>query len=83
MLTKSKIGLSIALVLATASAGMAAPKHRVRHHSAMVHSAMVQHLPARTYLSFGSAAGASRVAEPTYMRIQTIGNKWEEGESGL
>jgi hypothetical protein len=48
-----------------------------------VHSAMVPHLPARNYLSFGSAAGAHRVASPTYMRIQTIGNKWEEGESDL
>ena len=83
MLTKSKIGLSLALVLATASAATAAPKHPVRQRSATVHSAMVRQLPASSYLSFGSAAGAGRVAEPTYMRIQTIGNKWEEGESGL
>ena len=73
MLTKSKIGLSIAFFLATAPAAMAAPKHPVRHHSAMVHSAMVRQLPASSYLSFGSAAGAGRVIEPTYMRIQTIG----------
>jgi hypothetical protein len=31
MLTNSKIALSVALVLATASAAMAAPKHPVRH----------------------------------------------------
>jgi hypothetical protein len=39
----------------------------------MVYSAMVRQLPASSYLSFGSAAGAGRVIEPTYMRIQTIG----------
>jgi hypothetical protein len=33
---------------------------------------MVRQLPASSYLSFGSAAGAGRVIEPTYMRIQTI-----------
>ena len=75
MITKSKIGLSLALVLATASAATAAAKHPVRGRSATVHSAMVQHLPASSYLSFGSAAGARPVMEPTYMRIQTIGIK--------
>ena len=75
MITKSKIGLSLALVLATASAATAAPKHPVRGRSATVHSAMVRHLPASSYLSFGSAAGARPVMEPTYMRIQTIGIK--------
>jgi hypothetical protein len=75
MITKSKIGLSLALVLVTASAATAAPKHPVRGRSATVHSAMVRRLPASSYLSFGSAAGAGRVIEPTYMRIQTIGIK--------
>jgi len=78
MITKSKIGLSLALVLATASAATAAPKHPVRGRSATVHSAMVRHLPASSYLSFGSAAGARRVIEPTYMTIQTLGNKETE-----
>jgi hypothetical protein len=73
MITKSKIGLSLALVLATASAATAAPKHPVRGRSATVHSAMVRHLPASSYLSFGSTA--LQVIEPTYMRIQTIGIK--------
>ena len=72
MLTKSKIGLSLTLVLATASAATAAARHPVRQHSATVHSAMVRQLPASSYLSFGAAAGAGRVIEPTYMRIQTI-----------
>ena len=35
MLTNSKFALSVALVLATASAAMAAPKHSVRHNTAM------------------------------------------------
>ena len=35
MLTNSKIALSVALVLATASAAMAAPKHPVRQSTAM------------------------------------------------
>ena len=81
MLTKSKIGLSIALVLATASAATAAARHPVRQHPATVHSAMVRQLPASSYLSFGSAGGAGRVIEPTYMRIQTIGIKvYDQGD---
>jgi hypothetical protein len=75
MITNSKIGLSLALVLATAWAATAAAKQPVRGRSAPVHSAMVRHLPANSYPSFGSAAGAGRVIEPTYMRIQTIGIK--------
>src|SRR5438105_5712045 len=45
MLTNSKIALSLALVLATASATMAAPKH-----IAMIQ----QQIPANTYLIIGS-----------------------------
>ena len=81
MYTKLKIGLSLALVLATASAATAAARHPVRQHSATVHSAMVRQLPASSYLSFGSAGGAGRVIEPTYMRIQTIGIKvYDQGD---
>ena len=81
MITKSKIGLSLALVLATASAATAAARHPVRQHPATVHSAMVRQLPASSYLSFGSAGGAGRVIEPTYMRIQTIGIKvYDQGD---
>jgi len=81
MFTKLKIGLSLALVLATASAATAAARHPVRQHSATVHSAMVRQLPASSYLSFGSAGGAGRVIEPTYMRIQTIGIKvYDQGD---
>ena len=59
MLTNSKIALSLALFVATASGAMAASKHVVRHHSAMAHSAMAHsamawQTPATTYLSFGS-----------------------------
>ena len=35
MLTSSKIALAVALVLATASAAVAAPKQAVRHNTAM------------------------------------------------
>ena len=35
MLTNSKIALSVALLLATASAAMAAPKHPIRQSTAM------------------------------------------------
>jgi hypothetical protein len=59
MLTNSKIALSLALLVATASGAMAASKHAVRHHSAMAHSATA-------YLSFGSTTGSRRVANPTY-----------------
>jgi hypothetical protein len=65
-----KIALSLALVLATASTAMAAPKHAVRRHAATA-----RHLPAATYLSFGSVRGPGRVAQPTYMTIQDIGIK--------
>jgi hypothetical protein len=39
MLTNSKIALSLALVLATASAAVAAPKHAVRHQTATLRPA--------------------------------------------
>ena len=78
MLTKSKIALSIALVLGTASAAMAAPKHPVhRHQTAIVHQ-----VPAAAYQSFGSARGAGQVREPTYMYIQDQDNKNSFGYGG-
>ena len=61
MLINSKIVLSLALLVATASGAMAASKHAVGHHSAMAHSAT-------TYLSFGSTTGSRRV----YMNKQDI-----------
>jgi len=42
MLTNSKIALSVALVLATASAAMAAPKNAVRHQTAITPSVIWQ-----------------------------------------
>jgi len=59
MLTNSKIALSVALVLATASAAVAAPKHPVRHQTPTV-----QQVPAGTYQSS---------ANQLYMTIQDIG----------
>ena len=70
MLTNSKIALSVALVLATASAALAAPKHTVRHQTATV-----RQVPANAYLSFGSVRPAASTNEPTYMKIQDIGFK--------
>jgi hypothetical protein len=61
MLINSKIALSLALLVATASGAMAASKRAVGHHSAMAHSAT-------TYLSFGSTTGSRRV----YMNKQDI-----------
>ena len=60
MLTNSKIALSVALVLATASAAVAAPKHPVRHQPPTV-----QQVPASTYQSSAN--------QPLYMTIQDIG----------
>ena len=72
MLTNSKVALSLALFVATASGAMAASKHAVRHYSAMAHSPMVWQMPATTYLSYGSTTGSRRVANPTYLNNQDI-----------
>ena len=45
MLTSSKIALAVALVLATASAAVAAPKHAVRHQNADRAASGCRHLP--------------------------------------
>ena len=70
MLTNSKIALSVALVLATASAAVAAPKHAVRHQTQTV-----QQVPAGSYLSFTSVPRTNSVTEPAYMQIQDQGNR--------
>ena len=82
MLTNSKIALSVALVLATASPAIAAPKHAVRHQTTVA-----RQVPAGAYLSFarhqgtylgvGSARASASVNESCYLKIQDIGN--EEG----
>jgi hypothetical protein len=54
MLTNSKIALSVALVLATASAAIAAPKHAVRYQTTIA-----RQVPAGAYLSFAGPARAS------------------------
>ena len=76
MLTISKIALSVALVLATASAAIAAPKHAVRHQTTVA-----RQVPAGAYLSFarhpylgaGSARASDSVNESCYLKIQDIG----------
>jgi hypothetical protein len=75
MLTNSKIALSVALVLATASAAVAAPKHAVRHQP----TTTVQQVPASTYLSFASVRPANSVNEPAYMKIQDQGIRDGDG----
>ena len=72
MLTNSKTALSVALVLATASAAIAAPKHAVRHQTTVA-----RQVPAGAYMSFGSARASGSVNETCYLKIQDIGN--EEG----
>jgi hypothetical protein len=66
MLTNLKMALSVALVLATASAAFAAPRHPV-HHQTTVR----QQVPANAYLSFGSV----RSTASSNMTIQDIGFK--------
>ena len=82
MLTNSKIALSVALVLATTSAAIAAPKHAVRHQTTVA-----REVPAGAYLSLArhqgthlgvaSARASGSVNETCYLKIQDIGN--EEG----
>ena len=68
MLTKSKIALSLALALGTASVATAAPKHAV-HHQTTIH----RQVPASAYLSFGAVRSTPSVQEPAYMRFQDQG----------
>ena len=74
MLTNSKIALAVALVLATASAAIAAPKHPVRHQTPTV-----QQVPAGTYLSFASVRATNSVNQPAYMKIQDQGIRDGDG----
>ena len=74
MLTNLKIALSVALVLATASAAVAAPKHAVRHQTAVE-----RQVPASALLSFGSARSTGSVNQPLYITIQDIGNRQGDG----
>jgi hypothetical protein len=66
MITKANIAAAAVLILGTASAATAAPKHPVHRHQ----TAVVRQVPAAAYGSFGSALGTGRVQEPLYMRIQ-------------
>jgi hypothetical protein len=63
MLTNSKIALAVALVLATASAAVAAPKHPVRHDAAIQ-----RHVPANVLIN-----------RPLYMTIQDQGIRDGDG----
>ena len=74
MLTNSRIALSVALVLASASAALAAPKHPVRHNTVVQRQA-----PANAYLSFGAVRSTGSVNQSLYMTIQDIGNRQGDG----
>jgi hypothetical protein len=67
MFNTSKIALSLALVIATASGAMAAGKHPVRGHG----PAVARQVPAAALQSFGSAAGAGTAQQPLYFKIQS------------
>ena len=73
MLTNSKIALSVVLVLATASAAIAVPKHAVRHQTQTV-----QQVPAGSYLS-ASVTRTNSANEPAYMKIQDQGIRDGDG----
>ena len=76
MLTNSKIALSVALVLATASGAAAAAKHAVHHQIA------TERQPdASTYLGAGSARSSDSVNSVNlcYFKMQTIGNREGNG----
>lgn len=78
MLIKTKIALSLAMVLGLASVATAAPKHPVHRHQ----TAVERQVPAAALQSFGSAAvhpvqtmrsdtsGMQLGQEPDYMYIQ-------------
>ena len=76
MMTRSKIALSIALVLGTVSAAAAATKHPAHHQRTVVE----RQVPAAAYQSFGFARGSARAHEPTYMYVQDEGYKNSLGE---
>ena len=54
MSIKTNIALSLAVILGTASAALAAPKHAVHHHQA----AVVHQIPNSAYQAYGSARDA-------------------------
>ena len=54
MSTRSKIAFSLALVVGTASAALAAPKHTAHHRG----TAVVRQLPAAAYEAYGQAPAA-------------------------
>ena len=68
LLTNSKIALSVALVLATASAAVAAPKLPVRHQTPTVQQVLA-----------ASVRAINSVNQPAYMKIQDQGIRDGDG----
>ena len=71
MLNKSKIALSLALVLGAASTAMAVTKHPVHRHP----TAVVQPAPSAAYETCGSTGGPARSREPINIYIQDHDNQ--------
>jgi len=61
MLTNSKIALSVALVLATVSTALAAPKEATVRHQPTIQ----QQIPANAYMSFGAVRSSGSVTTPS------------------
>ena len=61
MLTNSKIALSAALALATASAAFAAPKQATIRHQPTIQ----QQIPANAYMSFAAVRSTGSVTTPS------------------
>jgi hypothetical protein len=83
MLTNLKITLSVALVLGTASAALAAPKHAVLHHKMRMTQ---QQVPPRSYLSLGGTRSTvlrvrstGQIADPSNFKIEDIGFRQDLG----
>jgi hypothetical protein len=70
MVSKSKIALSLAIILGTASGAMAATKHPVRHRVAVEQPA-AQAPGADAYGYANSGYTARQPNEPAYMAIQS------------
>jgi hypothetical protein len=68
MMYKTKLALSLAIILGTASAAMAATKHPTSHHRVVVKR---QLSGAGAYAASASGFVRPRAIEPSYMSIQS------------
>ena len=80
MLTNSKIALSLALVLATASAATAASKQPVRHNTAIAgsHLSLDSANSSGPVRSTGSADNPSNISPQGYDRLKRLMKDFED-----